>query len=37
MNITHLVLSGGGMRGVIFVGALRYMYINNIHKNINNI
>ena len=37
MNITHLVLSGGGMRGVIFVGALRYMYINNIHKNIKHI
>ena len=37
MNITHLVLSGGGMRGVIFIGALRYMYINNINKNIKHI
>lgn len=37
MNITHLVLSGGGMRGVIFVGALRYIYINNINKNIKHI
>jgi predicted acylesterase/phospholipase RssA len=37
MNITHLVLSGGGMRGVIFVGALRYMYLNNINKNIKHI
>ena len=37
MNITHLVLSGGGMRGVIFVGALRYIYINNINKNIRHI
>ena len=27
INITHLVLSGGGMRGVIFVGALRYLYL----------
>lgn len=37
INITHLVLSGGGMRGVIFVGALRYLYLNNIHKNIKHI
>ena len=37
MNITHLVLSGGGMRGVIFVGALRYLYLNNMHKNIKHI
>ena len=37
MNITHLVLSGGGMRGVIFIGALRYIYINNINKNIKHI
>ena len=37
MNITHLVLSGGGMRGVIFIGALRYLYLNNMHKNIKHI
>jgi predicted acylesterase/phospholipase RssA len=37
MNITHLVLSGGGMRGVIFVGALRYLYLNNMHNNIKHI
>jgi len=37
INITHLVLSGGGMRGVIFVGALRYLYLNNMHKNIKHI
>jgi NTE family protein len=37
LNITHLVLSGGGMRGVIFVGALRYLYLNNMHKNIKHI
>ena len=37
INITHLVLSGGGMRGVIFVGALRYLYLNNMHNNIKHI
>jgi predicted acylesterase/phospholipase RssA len=37
LNITHLVLSGGGMRGVIFIGALRYLYIENLHKNITHI
>jgi predicted acylesterase/phospholipase RssA len=37
LNITHLVLSGGGMKGVIFIGALRYMYIENLHKNITHI
>ena len=37
MNITHLVLSGGGMRGVLFVGALRYLYLENMHKNITHI
>ena len=37
LNITHLVLSGGGMKGVIFIGALRYMYIENLHTNITHI
>lgn len=37
LNITHLVLSGGGMRGVLFVGALRYLYLENMHKNITHI
>jgi predicted acylesterase/phospholipase RssA len=37
LNITHIVLSGGGMRGVIFIGALRYLYIENLHKNITHI
>jgi len=37
MKITHLALSGGGMRGVIFVGALRYLYIENLHKDITHI
>ena len=37
MKITHLVLSGGGMRGVIFIGAIRYLYFENLHKNITHI
>lgn len=37
LHITHLVLSGGGMHGVMFVGALRYMYLENLHKNITHI
>lgn len=37
MKITHLVLSGGGMRGVMFIGALRYLYIENLHKDITHI
>ena len=37
MNITHLVLSGGGMHGVMFLGALRYLYITNLHKKITHI
>ena len=30
MNITHLVLSGGGMHGVMFIGALRYLYFKKL-------
>ena len=37
LNITHLVLAGGGMKGVVYVGALRYLYIENLHKNITHI
>lgn len=37
MKITHLVLSGGGMRGIMFIGALRYLYIENLHKDITHI
>lgn len=37
MNITHLVLSGGGMHGAMFIGALRYLYFKNLHKNITHI
>lgn len=37
LHVTHLALSGGGMHGVMFVGALRYMYLENLHKNITHI
>jgi predicted acylesterase/phospholipase RssA len=37
IKITHLVLSGGGMRGVMFIGALRLLYLENLHKNITHI
>ena len=29
LNITHLVISGGGMRGAVYIGALRYLYLEN--------
>ena len=37
LNISHLVLSGGGMRGVIFIGAIRYLYIENLIQKITHI
>jgi len=37
IKITHLVLSGGGMKGVMFIGALRHLYLENLHKNITHI
>jgi len=37
LNITHLVLSGGGMRGVVYIGAIRHLYIENLHTNITHI
>jgi len=37
MNITHLVLSGGGMHGVMFLGALRYLYFKNLDKKITHV
>ena len=37
LNITHLVLSGGGMRGVVYIGAIRHLYIENLHRNITHI
>jgi predicted acylesterase/phospholipase RssA len=33
-KITHLVLSGGGMYGVMYIGILRYMYLENLHKDV---
>jgi len=37
IKITHLVLSGGGMRGVMFIGGLRFLYLEKLHKNITHI
>ena len=37
LNITHLAISGGGMSGVVYIGALRYLYLENLHKNITHI
>jgi predicted acylesterase/phospholipase RssA len=37
IHITHLVLSGGGMHGVIYIGALRYLYLENMLKDITHI
>ena len=37
LNITHLVISGGGMIGAVYIGALRYLYLENLHKNITHI
>lgn len=32
--ITHVALSGGGMKGICYLGVLRYMYIENLMDNI---
>lgn len=37
VHITHLVLSGGGMHGVIYIGALRYLYLENILNTITHV
>ena len=37
IKITHLVLSGGGMKGVMFIGALRHLYLEKLHRNITHI
>lgn len=31
---THLVLSGGGLSGVVYIGAFRYLYENGLHDSI---
>jgi len=36
-KITHLALSGGGMKGVMFIGALRYLYLENLLKDLTHI
>ena len=34
LPITHLILGPGGMKGVYYIGVMRYLYIENIYKNI---
>lgn len=36
-NYTHLIISGGALYGVCVLGIFRYMYIENLSKNIKNI
>lgn len=36
-DISHLVLSGGAMRGFIYIGVLRYLYVENMYKSIKNV
>lgn len=36
-HITHLILSGGGSHGSVHVGALRFLYVENMHKAITHI
>jgi len=33
-NITHLILSDGGLKGIIYTGVLQYLYIENMIDNI---
>lgn len=37
MKITHLVLSGGALKALCFVGVIQYLYLEDIVKNIKNI
>jgi hypothetical protein len=37
IKITHLVLSGGGSHGSVQVGALRFLYLENMHHNVTHI
>jgi len=32
--ITHVAFSGGGMKGICYLGIIRYLYIENLHQNI---
>ena len=36
-KITHLILSGGGAHGCIYLGVFRYLYLEHLHKNITHI
>lgn len=37
MEITHLVLSGGALKGLCFIGIMQYLYLEDMAKNIKNI
>ena len=36
-KITHIVFSGGGLRGIMYLGILRYIYVEKLNNNIHNI
>ena len=36
-NYTHLIISGGALYGVCVLGIFRYMYIENLSKNISEV
>ena len=37
MKITHLVLSGGALKALCFIGVMQYLYLENMDKDIKNI
>jgi len=37
MEITHLVLSGGALKALCFIGIIQYLYLEDMAKNIKNI
>jgi len=37
MEITHLVLSGGALKALCFIGVIQYLYLEDMVKNIKNI
>lgn len=37
MEITHLVLSGGALKALCFIGVMQYLYLENMDKDIKNI
>ena len=37
IKLTHLILSGGGSHGSVQVGALRFLYLENMHKSITHV